>query len=83
MLLEHGLVIKGVHMARPTVHEAKDDVLRFRREMSGRAGLTRKQSIQCEHAESGGCLLKKATTGECGRDGAGAGGVFHRLSGNG
>ena len=70
-------------MTRPAIHEAKDDVLRLRREMRGRAGLAGEQSIQREHAESGGCLLKKATTGEDGGDAAGTGGVFHELSGSG
>ena len=84
MLLEHGLVVEGVHMARAAVHEAKDDILCPRREMRcGGTSLAGKQSIQRQHAESSGGLLEKAATGEDRSHGAGTSGVFHKPSDSG
>jgi hypothetical protein len=62
VLLEHGFRVEGVHMAGAAVHEAKDDVLRLRREMGARRGTGRscKEAAQSQPAESGGGALKKA-----------------------
>jgi hypothetical protein len=39
VLLEHRLVVEGVHLRGPAVHVEKDDVARARREMRPAAGL--------------------------------------------
>jgi len=78
MLFEHGFAVEGVHKAGAAVHEAKDNVFGLRREMRCSASPAGKQSLQRQHAESGGGLLEKAAAGEDRSDGAGTSAVFHK-----